>query len=135
MCFEYLLAEHESLRARLEAAQKDNARLAGLCHRWNKMAGHVAAGSEYCDDPERVLEALEFQRKMQQRLRDKNRERAEAAERELAAEKRQNRRLRKALKDIQACPDGKSKSWPEIDAIIRAALNPTGDAMISGVWQ
>ncbi|MFY9190407.1 MAG: hypothetical protein WAN89_03920 [Lawsonella sp.] len=51
---------------------------------------------------------------------------------ELEAE---NARLRKALKDIQACPDGKSKSWPEIDAIIRAALNPTGDAMISGVWQ
>lgn len=27
-----------------------------------------------------------------------------------------------ALKEIINCPDGKSKTWPEIDAIIRAAL-------------
>lgn len=60
-----------------EEDKKEIERLRGLCIRWNKMAAHFAAGSEFCNDPERVLEALNLRGRMDKQIRDRARERAE----------------------------------------------------------
>lgn len=57
-----------------DAQEKEIARLRDLCLRWNKMAGWFAAGSEFVNDPERVLEALKVRRDMDLKIRDKLRE-------------------------------------------------------------
>ena len=41
---------------------------------------------------------------------------------ELSRLREELRVAREALNQISECPDGKSKTWPEIDAIIRDAL-------------
>lgn len=43
---------------------------------------------------------------------------------EVAAKDARVAKLEAALLEIVACPEGKSKTWPEIDAIVNAALAP-----------
>lgn len=83
---------HEAISSPCRCAEleRENERLKELCLRWNKMAAHFAAGSEFQNDPERVLEALNRRHQMQQGMRDSIKSKLLSAEAALAAERSSN---------------------------------------------